>query len=126
MAERYASRLGARAPSRGPALDPEAPEPGCYRVRLRRDAPDSALRIWLGPSLDPLTGEEMLERPLHWQCALNGQRVPVEDYWPGCARDRISREEHDRIVSRNATLDEASPFYDPKRSIDLWTAPPPW
>jgi hypothetical protein len=119
-------RNGQRAPSRGPGLDPEIPAPGCYRVRIRAGAPFSAVRVWLGHSIDAATGEEMHERPLHWQCTLNGQRVPLERCWPGCAREQISREEHDRIVGLNATMDEESPFYDPARRIDLRNAPAPF
>lgn len=119
-------RLGPRAPSRGPMLDPEIPSVGCYRVSLRRGAPASAVRIWLGYSIDPESGVEMRERPMHWQCELNGQRVPLEQCWPGCAREQISREEHDRIVQRNRTMDADSPFFDARRPIDFGRAPPPF
>lgn len=118
-------RNGQRAPSRGPGYDSEVPAPGCYRVRLRKGAAFSAVRIWLGPSIDPATGEETQERGFMWQCSLNGLRLPLEQCWPGCAREQISREEHDRIIERNATMDEESPFYDPARPIDLRSAPAP-
>jgi hypothetical protein len=118
-------RLGAPLPSRGPAFDPDVPEPGCYRVTLCQGAPSSAVRIWLGFSIDPETGEEMRDRPYHYQCTLNGARVPLDRCWPGCAREMISSDEHDRLVERNRTLDESSPFYDPARRVDLRTAPPP-
>jgi hypothetical protein len=111
---------------RGPLLDPEVPEVGCYRIALRRGAPSSGIRIWLGFPIDPETGAEMTERPYNWQAELNGERVHLWDYWPGCAREPISREEYDRLVERNATMDEESPFYDPRRRIDLFTAPPPF
>jgi hypothetical protein len=63
---------------------------------------------------------------LLWQAELNGcERVDLWNYWPGCARRSISREEYDRIAKRNATMDEESPFYDPRRPVDLFTAPPP-
>lgn len=127
MIERYANRLGERAPSQGAAFDPDVPQPGCYEVQLRRGAPSSVIRIWLGHGIDPLTGEEMLERPFLWQCELNGgERVPLERFWPGCARKPISREEYDRVAKRNATMDPASPFYDPRRPVDLKTAPMPF
>lgn len=84
------------------------------------------MRIWLGHGVDQATGDEASERPFHWQCTLNGQRVPLEQCWPGCAREQISREEHDRIVSQNATMDEESPFYDPSRRVDLRSAPAPF
>lgn len=120
-------RRGVPRPSnRGPALDPDVPEPGCYRIRLRRDAPFSAVRIWLGPPVDPATGEEMSERGFRWQATLNGAPTDLYDLWPGCARERISREEHDRLVERNATMDEESPWFDPTRRIDLRSAPPPF
>lgn len=118
-------RLGTPRPSRGPAFDSEQPSAGCFRVRLRRGAPDSAVRIWLGYGEGP-DGEEMTERPMFWQCSLNGARVPLERCWPGCARDPISREEHDRIVERNRTMDPDSAFYDPSRRVDLSRAAPPF
>lgn len=119
-------RNGERAPPRGPSFDPDIPAPGFYRVRLRLGAPDSAIRIWLGPSIDPATGEESQERGWFWQCTINGQRVPLERCWPGCAREPISEAEHDRICARNRTMDEESPFFDPARPIDLGRAPPPF
>src|SRR4051794_17590768 len=102
-------RLGERSRGHaGPGHDPDVPTPGCYEIRLRKDAPTSAVRIWLGHSLSP-EGEEMTERSPHWQCELNGQRVSLEQCWPGCARRAISQEEHDRIVARNDTMDPSSP-----------------
>jgi hypothetical protein len=120
------ARLGTPRPPRGPALDPDVPVPGCFRIRLRRGAPWSAVRIWLGLPVDPLTGEEMSERGYRWQATLNGAPADIHDLWPGCAREPISREEHDRIVELNRTPDEESPFYDPARRIDLASAPPPF
>lgn len=127
MTERFSNRPARAASAHNiESVDPEIPTPGCYRIRLRKGAPDSAIRIWLGPSIDPATGEEVQERGFRWQCTLNGIRVPFEDHWPGCARDRISRQEHDEIVERNKTLDETSPFYDPRQPIDIGCAPPPF
>jgi hypothetical protein len=119
-------RLGAPLPSRGTAHDSETPTPGCYSVRMRAGAPASAVRIWLGHGIDEATGEENTERPFFWQCELNGQRVPLDRCWPGCAREPISREEHDRLVERNRTMDEDSPFYDVRSRVDLRTAPAPF
>lgn len=119
-------RLGTPAPPRGPAYDPDVPTPGCYRIRLRSGAPWSVVRIWLGHGIDAATGQEAIERPFHFQCTLNGARVPLEHCWPGCARETISREEHDRIVAQNLTMDEASPFYDVTKPISLSSAPVPF
>lgn len=119
-------RLGAPLPSRGEAHDPDTPTPGCYRVRLRRGAPDSAVRIWLGFGIDAATGEEVQERGFNWQAEINGERVPLDRCWPGCAREPISREEHDRLIERNRTMDPESPFFDASKPIDLGRAPPPF
>lgn len=127
MTDRFSNRPERLASAHSaPVVDPELPSAGCYRVRLAKGAPDSAIRIWLGHSIDPATGEEMTERSFFWQCTVNGVRQPIENYWPGCAREPISREEHDRLVERNATLDEDSPFYDARRPVDLSSAPPPF
>jgi len=123
---RYSNRFGPAAAARV-GFDPETPVPGCYRIRLRAGGPPVALRIWLGNGIDAATGEEAQERGYRWQCAINGsERVPVEDYWPGCARDPITQAEHDRIVAESRTMDETSAFYDPRRRIDPLTAPPPF
>jgi hypothetical protein len=127
MTERRSNRTAPRSRGHaGPAFDPDVPVAGCYRMKLRKGAPASAVRIWLGHSIDPETGSESEERPLHWQASINGQRVPLDRVWPGVAREQISRDEHDRIVERNATLDEESPFYDPRQPVDLASAPPPF
>lgn len=118
-------RNGKRAPSRGPGFDPDVPVAGFYRIKLRKGAADSALAIWYGPTPDP-DGYGALERPLAWQAMLNGAPVDVFDYWPACATDPITRDEHNRIVTRNRTMDAKSPFYDPKRKVDLNSAPPPF
>lgn len=110
----------------GPLIDPNEPVAGFYRTRQAKGAADSAVKIWRGHSIDPATGEEMTERSMHWQAAIDGQRVPLDRVWPGCARDPISEAEHNRLVERNATLDEDSPFYDVRRPVDLATAPPPF
>ncbi len=123
----YAHRHGERAPTRGPSFDPDTPVPGCYRIRMRRGGPPVALRIWLGPSIDPATGEDVQERGFRWQCTVNGgDRVPVEDYWPGCARDSIGRAEHDRIVAASATMHPDDPFFDPRKPINRLTAAMPF
>ena len=128
--DRYSNRnltADKRAPAHFlPAHDPDVPTPGCYRIRLAKGGPPVALRIWLGPSIDPATGEEVQERGHRWQCTLNGERVPFENYWPGCARDPISQAEHDRIVVESRTMDPDSHFYDPRRRIDPLHAPLPF
>jgi hypothetical protein len=95
-----------RSPSkRGVYFDPDVPVEGYYRTRLGKGAVDSVIEIWRGPPIDPEDGEPMLDRPLAWQAKVNGTPVPVTSVWPGCGRDPISKEEHDRLCERNRTMD---------------------
>jgi hypothetical protein len=119
-------RHGKRAPSRGPSFDPDEPVAGFYRLKLRKGATDSALRIWHGFPMDPETGAEMHERPMVWQATLNGGPCDYLQFWPACARDPISEAEHNRLVERNKTMEPESPFYDPLRKVDINSAPPPF
>lgn len=127
---RRASHRSNRKPgkpvNRGPSFNPDLPIAGCYRATLTRGGPPVALRFWMGPPVDPETGEEM-DRAPRWQCRLNGaELVPVERFWPGCARDSISLEDHDRLCELNRTLDPADPYYDPRRPIDRLKTPLPF
>ena len=120
-------RLGKPRPPRGPSYDPDTPVPGFYRIKLNRAGVPVALHIWLGPPIDPDTKAEVPERGFRWQCRLNGSElVPIEDYWPGCARQPISKAEHDRIAALSRTMDPTKPFYDPRRRINRLTAPVPF
>ena len=127
MIDRYANRRGPIAAPRGPAFDVNEPVAGCYRIRLRKGGPPVGLRIWLGFSIDPATGAEVEERSPTWQCAVNnGERVPVERHWPHCARDPISRAEHDRLAAEARTMNEHSPFFDARKPVDLLRAQLPF
>lgn len=120
-------RTGKPAPPRGASYDSEVPVAGCYRIRLRRGGPPVALRIWLGASVDPATGDEVEERSSAWQCSINGmKRVPVEDYWPSCAREPISQAEHDRIAAASRTMNPDDPFYDVRKPVNRLTAALPF
>lgn len=110
----------------GQLIDPDIPTPGSYRIKLAKGAPTSAVRIWLGHPIDPETGEEMTERGFRWQASINGEPVPLDRVWPGCARDPIDDAEHARIMERNSTQDDDSPFYDVRKPVDLSRAPPPF
>jgi hypothetical protein len=111
---------------RGPSVNPDIPTAGCYRVRLTRGGPFVAVRFWIGAPIDPDTGEEM-DRAPRWQCRLNGcELVPVDRFWPGCARDPIDLSEHDRLCDLNRTLDTSNPYYDPRRPIDRLKTPMPF
>lgn len=109
--------------------DPDIPTEGYYRRRLRRGAMFSAIRIWLGAPIDPATGEEVPERGVRWQATVNGEAVPVDTVWPGCARDPIDKAEHDHIINGQAwgrIHDPEGPHANPNRPIDLLRAPLPF
>jgi hypothetical protein len=108
-------------------VDAEIPTVGTYRVRMRRDGPPCAVRIWFGAPVDPATGEAMTEtRGASFQATLNGAAVELDKVWPGCARDPIDKAEHDRIARLALTTDEDDPFYDPRRRIDPLTSALPF
>jgi hypothetical protein len=119
------TRTGKRAPARGPGFDPELPVTGFYRVKLRKGAHDSVIAIWYGPPADP-EGGDVLDRPFAWQASVNGSPCDVYDFWPGCAREPINRQEYDRVLERNRTMNAESPFYDPKKRLELNSIPPPF
>lgn len=123
--DRYANRQGVNK-ERGRAFDPDIPEAGCYRIKQGKETVPSVVRIWLGPPVDPATGEEVPERGERWQAAINGEAVPLDRVWPGCARSPISQAEHDRLLAELLTMDPESPFYDPRKSVDLLTAQLPF
>jgi hypothetical protein len=109
-----------------PGVDPETPIAGCYRVKLGRWTVPSAVHIWFGCSIDPATGEEMSERSPMWQATRNGAPVDVFSVWPDCAREMIARAEHDRIAANAQTMDPDSPYFDPRKPVDLNTASMPF
>ena len=109
-------------------FDPDVPVSGHYRMRLRQGAVFSAIRIWHGPPLDPVTGEE-LDRGHRWQCTINGQLADLERAWPRCAADAISKAEYDYLIGRQAWAQQhapGSPDADPTKPIDLLSAPLPF
>jgi hypothetical protein len=109
-------------------FDPDTPVAGYYRIRLRRGAVWSPVRIWHGPPNDPVTGEEM-DRGWRWQATVNGELVDLERVWPGCADNTITEAEHDHLIRLqqwSQDHDPAGPFANPNRKIDLIHAPLPF
>lgn len=103
--------------------DPAVPRAGYYRRRMAKGAPYSAIRIWFGPSFDPETGE-WCDRSHFWRASVNGEQVPVDVAWPGCAGEPITRAEHDFMVAdhRHAVAYEPHrPEANPRQRIELRT-----
>ena len=109
-------------------FDPDTPNAGTYRMRLRSGAVHVGIRIWYGAPLDPLTGEEM-DRSHRWQATANGAHIDLDRAWPKCAADPIDQAEHDYLASLQAWAAEhapASPQANPTQRINPLTAPTPF
>ncbi len=103
------------------AIDVSEPVAGYYRYRLRSGAVYGGVRVWFGPPLDPVTGEE-LDRSWRWQAAFDGEPVDFYRVWPACARLPITEAEYRGYVQRAAWARENAPesaYAQPKRKIDL-------
>lgn len=118
----YADGGAVRAGFEG--FDPDTPVEGFYRMRMRKGAPMSAIRLWYGQPSDPVTGEP-LDRSPRWQASINNIECEWEQVWPRCAREPVSQADHDRIAAEFRTMDSDSAFYDPQRPIGLLRATPP-
>lgn len=120
----YADAKPARATG---GYDVTQPTAGTYQMRLIAGGPKVGIRIFYGPPLDPVTGEE-LDRSWRWQAEANGQPIDLERVWPQAGREPITPEEHAYLVEmarwaeRNAP---DAPAANPRRKIDLLAAPPP-
>lgn len=107
-------------------VQPDVPEEGYYKGRLVKGGVFVAIRIWFGPPLDPLTGEE-LDRSHRWQAERNGAQVEVEAVWPYCAAHRIDKAEHDYLLATSKWAvenDPSAPEAAPRQAIDLNAIPP--
>lgn len=82
------------------------PTRGCYVYRklIRRlpngrweRGPKEPCRIWLGPPLDPQTGDE-LDRSHVWNAMVSAQPRDIDEIWPFVAGDKITDEEYDDML----------------------------
>jgi hypothetical protein len=105
----------------------EEPTAGFYRYRMVKGGHPVGVRIWFGPPLDPVTGEE-LDRGHRWQATVNRVLTDLDRVWPGCGREPIDRAEHDHLCALQAWAIENAPDApqaDPRRPINMMTAPLP-
>lgn len=110
------------------AYDASTPTVGYYRFKMTAGGHPVGVEILFGPPRDPVTGE-VLDRGWRWQARVNGADVDLDRVWPGCGREPITKAEHDYFASVQAWAVEnapMSPQADPKRKIDLLTAPLPF
>lgn len=102
------------------AVDVTEPKAGFYRFRLRSGAVWGAVRIWHGPPLDPVTGEE-LDRSWRWQAEFNGEPIAFDTVWPVCAGDPVDEAHYRRCAARQdwaRTHAPESAYADPARKRD--------
>lgn len=100
----------------------DQPVPGFYRMRRSARHPWAAVSIFYYLSVDPLTGEELLERPRPLTALLNDRPVSPAWAWTWCAEHPITADEYHYLLtlSRMPGLPEASP----DKPIDLNRLPP--
>jgi hypothetical protein len=122
----YASGAAWKAPE-GYGYAADVPVEGYYKTRLRAGGIFVGIRIWFGPPLDPVTGEEM-DRSHRWQAQANGRYIDLERVWPSCARQTCTEAEY-RYLTSLQDWGEAnapnSPQAKPTTPVDLLTAPLP-
>jgi len=84
------------------------PEAGFFRYRLVSGGVIGGVRIWYGPPLDPVTGEEM-DRSWRWQAEFDGEPVDLDRVWPDCVGRPISEDEYRALVARREWAREHAP-----------------
>ena len=90
-------------------FDTETPVTGFYRMRFGADTVAIGVRIWFGPPLDPVTGEEM-DRGWRWQAqGDDGVLIDIERVWPACARSPISEADFRMRQGRRRWAQQAAP-----------------
>lgn len=108
-------------------IDVTQPAEGFYRTRLRAGAVRGGVRIWFGPPLDPVTGEE-LDRSPRFQAEFDGSYIEIDRVWPECAGDPISEAEYRRYCARKAWAEQHAPnsaYADRTRRLDPFDSQTP-
>lgn len=98
----------------------DQPQAGFYRFRINRGAIRGGVRIWHGPPLDPITGEEM-DRSHRWQALHDDAPIEFDLVWPACAGDPITEAEYRELVQRRQWARENAPdsaYAEPGRRHD--------
>lgn len=80
-------------------IDVSAPVAGFYRFRLASGTITGGVRIYYGPPLDPVTGEE-LDRSWRWQADFNGEPIDFDRVWPACTGEPITEIDYRRFCAR--------------------------
>ena len=100
--------------------DVSEPAAGYFRYRLGQDQPRGGVRIWHGPPLDPVTGEE-LDRSHRWQAEFNGEPIDFNRVWPACIGEPITEADYRHYCARTEWAREHAPnsaYAERHRKID--------
>lgn len=100
-----------------------------YRVRRVKAGPLVPCKIWFGPPLDPVTGEEM-DRAPRWQVEVSGKLIDdpfsvvhlIGNQEPIIKGEQISKEEFEFLLSDAQWCREYepdAPEANPTKPIDL-------
>lgn len=111
--------------TRSQGIDVEQPIAGYYRMKLRSGGVYGIVRIWHGPPLDPVTGEE-LDRSWRWQALFNGEPIDFEDAWPVCAKMTATEQDYRIAINRQAWAQKHAPksgYADARARHDPLNAP---
>lgn len=107
----------------------DQPEPGFFKLRLARGGPWVPARIWYGPPIDPITGEDLDRSP-----RLQAQTFdfePTADFVRICKvwthGVRIDEAEYDFMRASIAYAKAhrpSDPIANPFRTVDVASLPP--
>lgn len=89
-------------------------------MRLVRGGPLVGIKLWYGPSKDPITGET-LDRSSWWHAEANGEPIEFDRVWPQCAGEEISAKEYAFLRDRTQWAkrnDGYDPMANPKRKTN--------
>lgn len=98
----------------------DQPVAGFYRLRLGQGTVAVGVKVFHGPPLDPITGEE-LDRSWRWQAHADGEPIDFDRVWPACIRNPISEQDYRRFLSRKAWAREHAPdsaYAETGRKVD--------
>lgn len=101
----YADHPGHRAYA---GLDVSTPTAGFYRMKMRAGGVYGGVKVWYGPPLDPVTGDE-LDRGWRWQATFDGRAIDLDRVWPACGREPITEAEYARLIMQASWAREHAP-----------------
>lgn len=108
-------------------ITPGTPISGTYKMKLVKGGPWVPVRVWYGPSHDPLTGE-LMDRSYHWQAQIDGgeHEDALRRAWPYCAGNAISEAEYSYMRDVGLWAKDYAPEQpeaSPRKKINLNSLP---